>query len=122
MERVCFLHKVKQSRIIFDVIRQELNIEDMLIENNPYNLIKSKCIVIMENKNTQVLAASTIYDGMLHFTLDVYKRGYRVKRIPMFGYCGQVNYDFTRKCREDFEKDCASEFWKAYDKLPIYLK
>ena len=121
MERVCFLNKVKLSRIIFDVIRQELNAEDILIQNNPYNPYKSKCIVLAENRRKQLLAVSTIYNGILYFTLDIYIKGQRTKRIAMFGPYGCVGYDYTRKEREEFEKDCAIEFWKAYDQITKYL-
>lgn len=121
MERVCFQNKIKISRIIFDIIRSELNIEHVLIQNNPYNSLKSKCIVLAENKHTQLLAVSTIYDGTLHFTLDLYRRNQRIKRVNMFGHAGNVGYDYTRKTREEFEKDCAKEFWKAYDTINAYL-
>ena len=122
MERICFLNKVEISRIIFDIIRQELNIEDRVIENNPYNEIRSKCILLNTNGNNQLYLVSTIYDGSLHFTLDVYRRGKRIRRSNMFGNAGNVSYTFTRQTKEDFEKDCISEFWRAYNNLPRYYK
>ena len=122
MNRVCFLNKIEISRIIFNVIRKELNLENELIQRNPYNSCQSRCLVLMENKTTQVLAVSTIYDGLLHFTIDVYRKGYRVNRVCMFGPYGCVGYNFTRNEQKEFEKDCAAEFWNAYEQLPKFLR
>ena len=119
MERVCFLPKIKVSRIVFNVVRQELNLEDVPIENhpNPINR-KTKCIRIAENKNTLILLTSAIYAGTLHFFIEILKNNQVVRRIGMFSASGNVGYDYTRKTQEDFMKDCVTEFWKAYEKVP----
>lgn len=120
MERVCFLKRIEISRIIFNVIRREFNIENVLIENNPH-IAKSKSILLMQNRRFQIYVVSSIRDNALHFTMDIYRYSKRIKRINMFGLYGNVGYDYTRKNKEEFEKDCVIEFWKAYDKIPKYI-
>lgn len=122
MERVCFLHKVKVSRIVFDAVREALHLEEVTIKDNPYNPVRSKCITLAENHNTEVLLVSTIWSGTLHFTIDIYKKGQRIKRIDMFGPHGNVGYEFTRLDKEEFGNISVQEFWKAYDQIPKYLK
>ena len=122
MERVCFLHKVKISRIVFDSVRAELNLDEVPIKDNPYNSYKSKCITLTEKKNTEVLLVSSIWSGTLHFTIDIYRNGQRIKRIEMFGPHGNVGYEFTRLNQEEFYKVSAEEFWKAYSHIPYNLK
>ena len=122
MERVCFLHKVKISRIVFDSVRAELNLDEVPIKDNPYNSYKSKCITLTEKKNTEVLLVSSIWLGTLHFTIDIYRNGQRIKRIEMFGPHGNVGYEFTRLDKEEFYKVSAEEFWKAYSHIPHNLK
>ena len=122
MERVCFLHKVKISRIVFDSVRAELNLDEVPIKDNPYNSYKSKCITLTEKKNTEVLLVLYIWAGTMQFTIDIYRNGQRIKRIEMFGPHGNVGYEFTRLDKEEFYKVSAEEFWKAYSHIPHNLK
>ena len=75
----------------------------------------------MQNGRFQIYVVSSIRDNALHFTMDIYRYSKRIKRINMFGLYGNVGYDYTRKNKEEFEKDCVIEFWKAYDKIPKYI-
>lgn len=119
MERIYTLHKVKISRIIFDVIRKELQCEDKLIENNPY--YPGKCISIYQNNKYNLQVESTIHNGFLHFNINLYYGDIHIKRFNMFGSNGIVSYEYTRNTREDFEKLCIDEFRDAYSEAVIYL-